>query len=120
MHDRFLTRLGKIYHFFTTEYMTKVFDEMIKEIEPEMQLYFSHWAEENDKAISFDNPTTPEGALRYWYQRLDRTRNVLKNGQPTFMKWCKNNLRFQMSKWLYTSVRNLLCQQTQLPIVLKE
>ena len=116
MHDRFLTRLGKIYHFFTTEYMTKVFDEMIKEIEPEMQLHFSRWAEENDKAISFDNPTTPEGALHYCYQRLDRTRN----GQPTFMKWCKNNLRFQMSKWLYTSVRNLLCQQTQLSIVLKE
>ncbi len=88
MHDRFLTRLGKIYHFFTTEYMTKVFDEMIKEVEPEMQLHFSRWAEENDKAISFDNPTTPEGALHYCYPRLDRTRN----GQPIFMKWCKNNL----------------------------
>ena len=41
------------------------------------------WAEENDKAITFDNPTTPEGAMRYWYTRLDYTRNVLKK-RPTY------------------------------------
>ena len=69
-------------------YKMALLSTVSKEIEPEMQLLFSRWAEENDKAISFDNPTTPEGALHYCYPRLDRTRN----GQPIFMKWCKNNL----------------------------
>ena len=83
MKDKFLKRLGEIFQFFTTEYMIKVFDEMVTEIEPEMPLHFARWAEETDKAVSFDNPTTPEGALRYWYTRLDRTRNVLKK-RPTY------------------------------------
>jgi hypothetical protein len=56
---------------------------MVAEIEPEMPMHFNRWAEENDKAISYDNPTTPEGALRYWHTRLDRTRNVLKK-RPTY------------------------------------
>ena len=33
--------------------------------------------------ITFDNPSTPEGALRYWNTRLDRLRNVLKK-RPTY------------------------------------
>ena len=47
-----------------------------------MSLHFARWAEETDKAITFDNPTTPEGALRYWNTRLNRLRNVLKK-RPT-------------------------------------
>lgn len=83
MRDQFLKRLGEIYQLFTTEYMTQVFNAMVAEIEPEMALHFARWAEENDKAYSFDNPTTPEGALRYWHARLDRTRNILKK-RPTY------------------------------------
>ncbi|MEG0127284.1 MAG: CotH kinase family protein, partial [Clostridia bacterium] len=83
MRDEFLTRLGEIYQTFTTEYMMAVFNEMVMEIEPEMAMHFARWAEETDKAVSFDNPTTPEGALRYWHTRLDRTRNVLKK-RPTY------------------------------------
>ena len=83
MRDRFLTRLGEIFKCFTTETMTSVFNKMVAEIEPEMPMHFNRWAEENDKAISYDNPTTPEGALRYWHTRLDRTRNVLKK-RPTY------------------------------------
>ncbi len=83
MRDRFLARLGEIYKLFTTEYMTAVLDEMALELEPEMPMHFARWAEETDKAVTFDNPTTPEGALRYWHTRLDRTRNILKK-RPTY------------------------------------
>ncbi len=83
MKDQFLTRLGEIYQVFTTELMMNELNALVAIIEPEMPLHFSRWAEENDKAITFDNPTTPEGALRYWNQRLDRTRNILKK-RPTY------------------------------------
>jgi len=83
MRNKFFTRLGEIYQFLTTDYMISEFDTMVARIEPEMPLHFARWAEENDKAISYDNPTTPEGALRYWYTRLDRARNVLKK-RPTY------------------------------------
>ncbi|HPF86810.1 MAG TPA: lamin tail domain-containing protein [Candidatus Limiplasma sp.] len=83
MLDKFLTRLGEIYQFLTTENMLEVFNSMADTLEPEMTLHFSRWAEENDKAINFDSPTTPEGALRYWNTRLDRSRNVIKK-RPTY------------------------------------
>ena len=83
MEQKFLTRLGEIYQFMTTENMTKELNAMAAMLEPEMAMHFNRWAEENDKAITFDNPTTPEGAMRYWYTRLDYTRNVLKK-RPTY------------------------------------
>ena len=82
MKHRFLMRLGEIYQTFTTEFMTELFNEMAATLEPEMSLHFSRWAEENDKNINSDSPTTPEGAMSYWYKRLDYTRNVLKK-RPT-------------------------------------
>ena len=82
MKDKFLTRLGEIFQVFTTDFMTQELDKMVAMIEPEMSLHFARWAEETDKAITFDNPTTPEGALRYWNTRLNRLRNVLKK-RPT-------------------------------------
>ena len=63
--------------------MTELFDEMAATLEPEMALHFARWAEENDKNINMDSPTTPEGAMRYWNTRLDYTRNVLKK-RPTY------------------------------------
>ncbi len=83
MRDKFLTRLGEIYQLFTTDFMLQELDVMVARIEPEMTLHFARWAEETDKAITFDNPVTPEGAIRYWNQRLDRLRNVLKK-RPTY------------------------------------
>ena len=83
MLDKFLTRLGEIYQVFTTEFMLEVFNECAATIEPEMQLHFARWAEENDKAINVDSPLTPEGAMRYWNTRLDYTRNVIKK-RPTY------------------------------------
>lgn len=83
MLDKFLTRLGEIYQVLTTDFMLEKLDAMIAILEPEMPLHFARWAEETDKAITYDNPKTPEGALRYWNQRLDRLRNVLKK-RPTY------------------------------------
>ena len=67
----------------TTETMTNELNAMAAILEPEMTMHFNRWAEENDKAINFDSPTTPEGALRYWNTRLNFTRNVLKK-RPTY------------------------------------
>lgn len=83
MLDKFLSRLGVIYQFLTTEKMLEVFNSMADTLAPEMPLHFSRWAEENDKVINSDSPLTPEGALRYWNVRLDRTRNVIKK-RPTY------------------------------------
>ena len=65
------------------ETMTNELNAMAAILEPEMTMHFNRWAEENDKAINFDSPTTPEGALRYWNTRLNFTRNVLKK-RPTY------------------------------------
>ena len=83
MQNKFLARLGEIYQFLTTEKMLEVFNAMADTLEPEMALHFSRWAEENDKAINFDSPSTPEGALRYWNTRMDRSRNVIRK-RPTY------------------------------------
>lgn len=84
MKDKFLTRLGEMFQMLTTDYMTAVFDEMAAMLEPEMQMHFSRWAEENEKAVNSDSPLTPEGAMRYWNVRLNQTRNVLKK-RPTYL-----------------------------------
>lgn len=83
MRHKFLLRLGEIYQVFTTDFMIQEWNAMAAILEPEMALHFNRWAEETDKAITFDNPTSPEGALRYWNERLERTRNVLKK-RPTY------------------------------------
>ena len=83
MRMKFLTRLGEVYQFFTTEVMTNKLNEMAAILEPGMALHFSRWAEENDRTINVDSPLTPEGAMRYWRDRLDFTRNVLKK-RPTY------------------------------------
>lgn len=87
MRHKFLTRLGEIYQVFTTEFMTAELQVMQEILEPEMPLHFARWAEETDKAITADNPTTPEGALRYWNQRLDRLRNTLKKRPTLFYEF---------------------------------
>ena len=83
MRHKFLTRLGEIYQVLTTDFMLAELQTMVDLLEPEMPLHFARWAEETDKNMTWDNPTTPEGALRYWNTRLDRLRNVIKK-RPTY------------------------------------
>ena len=83
MKEKFLRRLGVIFQKFTTEFMLSVFNETAAMIELEMPLHFARWAELNEKTINVDSPMTAEGALRYWRQRLDYNRNVIKK-RPTY------------------------------------
>ncbi|MEG2315812.1 MAG: CotH kinase family protein, partial [Clostridia bacterium] len=95
MKAKYFTRLGEIYQVFTTEFMIDQLNTMVAILEPEVPLHFTRWAEETDKAITFDNPTTPEGALRYWHTRLDRLRNILKKRPTYFYEMVQE--RFEMT-----------------------
>ncbi len=76
--DRFLTIYGRIFQKLTTEFMLETLDETVKIIEPEMQLHWARWGEENDKMVIAEVPTTVDGAYRYWEKRVDRLRNTCK------------------------------------------
>lgn len=81
MKDLFLSKLGKIFQTLTSQLMQEELDKMIAQIEPELPLHFNRWAEFNDKAINFDSPTTPQGAMGYWKQRISRLRDTI-NWRP--------------------------------------
>ena len=76
--DKFLTKLGDIFQFFTTEKMLEVLEPLVDQIEPEMTLHWARWGEENDPYVISEVPTTSDGAYRYWEQRVSRLRNVVK------------------------------------------
>ncbi len=84
MKEKFLRRMGQIFQTFTTQTMLDTFNSLVTKIEPEMPLHFARWAELNEKKINADSPLTAEGAMRYWQQRLDRSRNVMKK-RPTLL-----------------------------------
>lgn len=76
--DRFLTKLGDVFQTFTTDYMIGVLEPLVSQIEPEMNLHWSRWGEENDKFVISEVPTTADGAYRYWQKRVERLRNTCR------------------------------------------
>lgn len=80
--DQFLTKLGDIFQYLTTEKMLEILEPLVDLIEPEMQMHFARWAEEHDQMVVSEWPTTVDGALRYWENRVNRLRNVIY-GRPT-------------------------------------
>jgi len=82
--DRFLTRFGEIYQFYTTDYMLAKLDTLVPLIEPEMRVHFARWAEFTDKIIHSEGPLTPEAAYRYWENRITRLKNTLRK-RPTLL-----------------------------------
>ena len=42
---------------------------------PEMMMHFDRWAPLNLKSISYEQPTTVDGCLRYWDTRVERMRH---------------------------------------------
>ena len=76
--DRYLTIYGTIFQKLTTEFMIYTLEEMVKIIQPEMQLHWARWGEENDPMVIAEVPTTIDGAYRYWEKRVDRLKNVCK------------------------------------------
>jgi len=78
MLDRFLIRFGEIFNTFTTDVMLAQIDACYAILEPEMDLHFDRWAPENLKSISFDQPQTKEGCLRWWRSRVERLRTIAR------------------------------------------
>ena len=76
--DMFLRKLADIFGYFTTEKMLEILEPMVAQIEPEMQLHFSRWAEEHDQMIIAEWPRTVDGAYRYWEKRVERLRNTIR------------------------------------------
>ena len=76
--DKFLTRLGDIFKKLTSENMLAVLEPLVQQIQPEMQLHWNRWGEENDKMVISEVPTTADGAYRYWESRVERLRNVCR------------------------------------------
>ena len=78
MLDRFLIRFGEIFRVFTTQTMIAQIDACYAVLEAEMAMHFDRWASENLKNISFDQPQTKDGCMRYWRSRVERLRNVAR------------------------------------------
>ena len=78
MLDRFLTRFGEIFRTFTTDVMIRQINACYAILEPEMDMHYDRWAAENLKNISFDQPQTKDGCLRYWRSRVERLRNIAR------------------------------------------
>lgn len=93
--DMFLRKLGDIFQTFTTEFMLSVLEPLVEQIEPEMSLHWARWGEENDKFVISDVPVTVDGAYRYWEQRVDRLRNVIKK-RPNIL-WGYIQEEFELS-----------------------
>jgi len=95
MKDLFLKRLAIVFKAFPAEVMLEELERMVAILEPEMNFHFSRWAELNDKAINFDSPTTPQGAMSYWRSRINRLRNVIKKRPHLF--WGMVQEKFELS-----------------------
>ena len=81
---RYLTIYGRIFQRLTTDNMLAVLEELVALIEPEMQLHWARWGEENDPYVLAEAPTTVDGAYRYWEKRVERLRNVVRK-RPTLL-----------------------------------
>ena len=84
--DMFLRRYGELFQtVFTPEFLTNLFNEMILEIKPEMQMHFQRWAAELHPKIGFDQPKNPEGAYNYWVSRCERMITRIFNRRPYYI-----------------------------------
>ncbi len=96
MLDRFLTRFGELFQtVFTPEYILPMMDEMITQIQPELQMHFTRWADEMSPKISFDVPKNPEGAYAYWGTRVAWAKKII-NSRPNAL-WGMMKEYFKLS-----------------------
>lgn len=84
--DRFLRRYGELFQtVFTTEHLTQLFNSMITQIQPEMQMHMQRWAALVHPKISFDQPKNPEGGYNYWVSRCERMINRIFPRRPYYI-----------------------------------
>ena len=82
IREQFLERLGYIFQTLTSEVMIAQLDECTALIEKELPMHYAKWAPHPDtKVLNSDSPTTSDGYMRYWRQRVDRMKNVM-NWRP--------------------------------------
>lgn len=85
IRDQFLTKLGVIFQTLTSEVMLAELDECTSLIKPELPLHYARWAEFKEPTINIDSPTTADGYMRYWQERVDRMKNTI-NRRP-YLLW---------------------------------
>ena len=91
--DRYLTIYGNIFKKLTVKtirdkteqyIMLDILDDLVNLIQPEMEVHWGRWGEENDKNVITEVPITVDGAYRYWEKRVERLRNVIRK-RPTYL-----------------------------------
>lgn len=100
MRDLFLQRLGIVFKTFTSDVMLEELNRMVAILEPEMGFHFARWAELNDKAINFDSPTTAQGAMSYWKQRINRLTSVIRKRPALFYDMVQNQFGLSNAEML--------------------
>lgn len=76
--EKFLRKLGDVFSFMTTDRMMETLESAVAIISPEMPTHWERWGPENDKMVISDVPVTSEGAYRYWQERVEFLRNVIR------------------------------------------
>lgn len=109
MKDRFLARFGEVFRFFTTDRILAQIDECYAILEPEMDMHYERWASENLKSISFDQPQTKDGCLRYWRNRVERLRNVARK-RPAYC-WR------QVAEWFHLTDAQMASYFGPIPLI---
>lgn len=84
--DKFLRRYGELFQtVFTTQHMTDLFNSMILQIQPEMQMHMQRWAALVHPKISFDQPKNAEGGYNYWVTRCERMLSRIFPRRPYYI-----------------------------------
>ena len=83
IRNQFLTRLGFIFQKLTSEVMIQQLDECTAMVYPELARHYARWAPYKENTINSESPTTADGYMRYWQQRVNRMKNTM-NRRPYF------------------------------------
>lgn len=95
MRDKFLRRYGEIFRQLTTEVMLKQIDICYNLLQPEMMMHYERWSTYHLKSISSEQPQTVDGSMRYWNERVNRLKNVVKK-RPT-IAWDQTKEWFKLT-----------------------
>jgi len=95
IRDQFFTRLGVIFQTLDSETMIQMLDECTAIIYPELPRHYSRWAPYKEPTINVESPTTSDGYMRYWQQRVNRMKNTM-NKRP-YLFWSLVQEEFKLT-----------------------
>ncbi len=90
IRDQFLTRLGVIYQTLSSDVMIQMLEECIAIVQPELPRHYSRWAPYKEPTINVESPTTSDGYMRYWQQRVNRMKNTMNKRPYYFWGFVQN------------------------------